>query len=87
MLTPSSSLKLRAIVRDAERWYLCLMCGDSGWTARFIIHGLTFHLITFYYEAVQDSVNQPVLGAAGGGRMGCLRMALIRRISTVTPSL
>ncbi len=42
------------------------MWGDSGWTARFIIHGLTFHLITFYYEAVQDSVNQPVLGAPEG---------------------
>lgn len=45
-----------------------LMCGDSGWTARFIIHGLTFHLITFYYEAVQDSVNQPMLGAPEGWR-------------------
>lgn len=48
-----------------------LMCGDSGWTARFIIHGLTFHLITFYYEAVQDSVNQPVLGAPEAWRRAC----------------
>lgn len=75
MSTPVIVGCLRTLVWDKEHWSLMcdkehwsLMCDDGGWTPRFIIHGLTLHLITFYYEAVLDSVNQPHHGGTEGWR-------------------